>query len=70
MAVSEPHHSTLLKWGTPTPLQLEDPQYGLVVPVSAFGQMGVRIADAGQFAGSLMGTLRSAMVINPARRVS
>jgi membrane protease subunit (stomatin/prohibitin family) len=48
-----------LKWGTPTPLQLEDPQYGLVVPVSAFGQMGVRIADAGQFAGSLMGTLRS-----------
>jgi membrane protease subunit (stomatin/prohibitin family) len=48
-----------LKWGTPTPLQLEDPQYGLVVPVSAFGQMGVRIADPGAFAGSLMGTLRS-----------
>lgn len=48
-----------LKWGTPTPMQLEDPQYGLVVPISAFGQMGVRIADPGLFAATLMGTLRS-----------
>jgi membrane protease subunit (stomatin/prohibitin family) len=48
-----------LKWGTPTPIQLEDPQYGLVVPVSAFGQMGVRISDPGMFVGTLVGTLRS-----------
>ena len=46
-----------LKWGTPTPLQLEDPQYGLVVPVSAFGQMGIRVKDPGHFLGSVVGTL-------------
>lgn len=48
-----------LKWGTPTPLQLEDPQYGLVVPVSAFGQMGVQVREPGQFVGALVGTMRS-----------
>jgi membrane protease subunit (stomatin/prohibitin family) len=46
-----------LKWGTPTPLQLEDPQYGLVVPVSAFGQMGIKVKDPGAFVGSLVGTM-------------
>jgi membrane protease subunit (stomatin/prohibitin family) len=48
-----------LKWGTPNPMQLEDPQYGLIVPVSAFGQMGVRIADPGAFVQALVGTLPS-----------
>ncbi len=46
-----------LKWGTPTPLQLEDPQYGLVVPVSAFGQMGIRVKDPAQFVTGVVGTL-------------
>jgi hypothetical protein len=46
-----------LEWGTPTPLRLEDPQYGLVVPVSAFGQMGIRVRAPGQFVGGLVGTL-------------
>jgi membrane protease subunit (stomatin/prohibitin family) len=48
-----------LKWGTPNPMQLEDPQYGLIVPVSAFGQMGVRVVDPGAFVQSLVGTLPS-----------
>jgi len=48
-----------LKWGTPTPLQLEDPQYGLLVPVSAFGQMGVQVRDPGKFVGALVGTMKS-----------
>ncbi len=48
-----------LKWGTPTPMQLEDPQYGLVVPVSAFGQMGVRIQDPGKFVSTVVGTVRT-----------
>jgi membrane protease subunit (stomatin/prohibitin family) len=46
-----------LKWGTPRPLQLEDPQYGLVVPISAFGQMGIRVKDPAVFVGSLVGTM-------------
>jgi membrane protease subunit (stomatin/prohibitin family) len=48
-----------LKWGTPTPLQLEDPQYGLVVPVGAFGQMGVQVTDPGRFVSGLVGTMRT-----------
>lgn len=46
-----------LKWGTPNPMQLEDPQYGLIVPVSAFGQMGIRISDPGLFLGRLVGVM-------------
>jgi membrane protease subunit (stomatin/prohibitin family) len=46
-----------LKWGTPSPLQLEDPQYGLVVPVSAFGQMGIRVKDPAVFVGRIVGTV-------------
>ena len=28
-----------VKWGTPTPLQLRDPEYNIIVPVRAFGQL-------------------------------
>ena len=33
------------KWGTPTPIQLEDPKYEIIVPVRAFGQYGMRVND-------------------------
>ena len=33
------------KWGTPTPIQLEDPKYGIVIPVRAFGQFGLKIGN-------------------------
>ena len=48
-----------LKWGTPNPMQLEDPQYGIIVPVSAFGQMGLRVVDPGLLVRSLVGSLRA-----------
>ncbi len=44
-----------LKFGTPTPLQVEDPVYQLVVPVRAFGQFGVQIEDPGIFVQKLVG---------------
>jgi membrane protease subunit (stomatin/prohibitin family) len=37
------------------PIQLEDPQYGVVVPVRAFGQFGIQIDDAGKFVTKLVG---------------
>ena len=46
-----------LKWGTATPIQLEDPQYGLVVPVTAYGQTGIRVADPALFVKSIVGTM-------------
>jgi membrane protease subunit (stomatin/prohibitin family) len=33
------------KWGLPTPVQVEDPKYGIILPVRAYGQYGFRIED-------------------------
>jgi len=44
-----------IKWGTRTPIPLEDPQYGVVVPVRAFGQFGIQIEDSGKFVTKLVG---------------
>lgn len=46
-----------VRWGTPDPIQLQDPKYQLMVPVRAFGQYGVRITDAKKFLLKLVGTL-------------
>jgi membrane protease subunit (stomatin/prohibitin family) len=48
-----------IKWGTSTPIQLEDPQYSVVVPVRAFGQFGIQIEDAGKFVTKLVGAASS-----------
>jgi len=44
-----------LKFGTPTPLQIEDPVYQVVVPVRAFGQFGLLVEDPGLFVHKLVG---------------
>ncbi|MDR0405863.1 MAG: SPFH domain-containing protein, partial [Clostridiales bacterium] len=46
-----------VKWGTPTPVQLQDPKYNVFIPLRAFGQFGIRIADAKTFLTKLVGTL-------------
>lgn len=48
-----------MKWGTPQPIQLEDPRYGVIVPVRAFGQYGIRVADARKFMETLIGNMSS-----------
>ncbi len=48
-----------IKWGTRAPIQLEDPQYSVVVPVRAFGQFGIQIEDAGKFVTKLVGATAS-----------
>jgi|TARA_B110000208_G_C11758646_1_gene426068 membrane protease subunit (stomatin/prohibitin family) len=45
------------KWGTPNPIQLEDPKYQIVVPVRAFGQFGMSIEDPRKFLQSLVGNM-------------
>lgn len=45
-----------LKFGTQSPVQVEDPVYQIVVPVRAFGQFGVQITDPGLFVEKLVGT--------------
>lgn len=44
-----------LKWGTETPIVLEDPKYSIIVPVRAYGQYGLRVNDPEKFVYSLVG---------------
>lgn len=46
-----------IKWGTASPIQLQDPKYQVFVPVRAFGQFGVKIENSKQFLVKLVGTL-------------
>lgn len=47
------------KWGTLTPLQLEDPKYNIIFPVRAFGQFGFKISDGELFLKEIVGTLKT-----------
>ena len=46
-----------IKWGTPSPVQVQDPRYGLFVPLRAYGQFGVRIVESKKFLLKLVGTM-------------
>lgn len=50
-------HSLDIKWGTSTPLQLQDPKYQIILSVRAYGQFGVKIEDSRKFLLKLIGTL-------------
>ncbi|MEI7027765.1 SPFH domain-containing protein [Paenibacillus sp. y28] len=50
-------HTLDIKWGTPSPIQLQDPKYQLPISVRAFGQFGVQIENARKFLLKLNGTL-------------
>ncbi len=46
-----------IKWGTVTPIQVQDPKYGVFVPLRAFGQFGLQITDSRKFLTKLVGTM-------------
>jgi membrane protease subunit (stomatin/prohibitin family) len=48
-----------VRWGTPDAIQLQDPKYGVMVPVRAFGQYGIRITEPKKFLLKLVGTLKA-----------
>lgn len=52
-------HKLDIKWGTPTPVQLQDPKYGVFAPVRINGLLGVRIVDTKNFLTKIVGTLPS-----------
>ena len=45
-------------WGTARPIQLEDPKYGVVVPVRAFGQFGFRVVEPRKLLETIVGTAK------------
>ena len=47
------------KWGTATPMQIEDPKYEVIVPVRAYGQYGFRIGNPRLFLEKLVGNMAS-----------
>lgn len=47
-----------IKWGTPSPIQIQDPKYGIFAPVRSNGVFGIHIVDSKQFLIKLVGTMR------------
>ncbi|MFA6317403.1 MAG: SPFH domain-containing protein [Elusimicrobiota bacterium] len=46
-----------VKWGTTTPIQLQDPKFNVLLPVRAHGQFGIRVADSRKLVVQLSGTM-------------
>lgn len=46
-----------MKWGTSTPIPLEDPKYGIILNVGARGQYGISIEDSRRFATEIVGAI-------------
>ncbi len=46
-----------LHWGTSTAIPLEDPKYGLILNVGAYGQYGVTISDSRLFISRIVGAI-------------
>lgn len=46
-----------VKWGLPTPIQIQDSRYNVMLPVRSHGIFGIRIADPKKFLVKLVGTL-------------
>lgn len=44
-----------IKWGTASPIQIQDPKYGVFVPVRANGMFGIQIEESKQFLVKLVG---------------
>ena len=50
-------HALDIKWGTPSPIQIQDPKYGIFTQVRSFGQFGVKIDQSGKFLVKLVGAM-------------
>ena len=48
-----------IRWGTASPIQIQDPKYGVFIPVRANGMFGIQIEDSKKFLVKLVGTMPS-----------
>lgn len=48
-----------IPWGTESPMDMEDPKYGIFVKVRANGRMSIRVSDARRLLLTLVGTVPS-----------
>ena len=56
-----------MKWGTSTPIPLEDPKYGLILNVGARGQYGISIKDSRLFVSRMIGAIPNGSAVNQLR---
>lgn len=54
-----------MKWGTSSPIPMEDPKYGLILNIGAHGQYGVSIVDSRLFVTKIIGALPNGTTITP-----
>lgn len=54
-----------MKWGTSTPIPIEDPKYGLILNVGARGQYGITIKDSRLFVSRIIGAVPNGTTTNP-----
>lgn len=54
-----------MKWGTSTPIPIEDPKYGLILNVGARGQYGITIKDSRLFVSRIIGAVQNGTATNP-----
>lgn len=45
-----------IKWGTASPIQIQDPKYGVFIPIRSNGMFGIQIEDTKKFLVKLVGT--------------
>jgi membrane protease subunit (stomatin/prohibitin family) len=45
------------KWGTQSPIPVQDPKYNVLISVGAYGQYGLKIIDSRAFVTQLVGTM-------------
>ena len=45
-----------IKWGTASPIQIQDPKYGIFVPIRSNGAFGIQVEDSRKFLIKLVGT--------------
>lgn len=48
-----------MAWGTPNPIQIEDPQFHIIVPIRSYGQYGIKVVDPRKFLETLIGNMES-----------
>lgn len=54
-----------IKWGTSTPIPLEDPQYKLILNISARGQYGISIMNSRLFVSRIIGAIPNGSSADP-----
>jgi membrane protease subunit (stomatin/prohibitin family) len=53
-----------MKWGTQSPIILEDPKYGLILHIGGYGSFGVSIEDSRLFVTQIIGATRQGTTID------